>query len=723
MRTPAVLLLAVTLAAVRPASAQMVLEGLTGQVTTNEIARFKSHIQDLALPTTIGTTDLAYGTTGTRVESMGRMYEMTQDKAILDVMLRWTDRYLSWRNDPVTGDVDWTGQRELIWLPAENRSGAEQGIIAAKIAYAAQLILQTPALWSQTVASGDPHGYGATYKARADRYVLEMDKTEDTFLIKWFVRASDNRYFFPTDPRYDYNRAGRPAPHNQGWMFSFNKFRLSKCHDILGNAARAARYRQIVQANHNWYTSEFETRTYQGFPAYIWYYDETTNVEDMGHAQIGIQGMFYLDILGGYTNFPDRVRVANTIRYAVYIPASDSWFGEVNGTGSQGASVLPSYIVLSRWLPGLYSIIANDQIAADKITSNVECVGYLLWAKQARFTNNWTSPRWPAGTVTPTPTPTATHTPVVTPTPTPTPTPCSNCAFIEITPGASGVTASTNDGNLPANTVDNLLSTRWSGNGDGQWIRYDLGGVRRVSHVSIAVYNGNSRQNRFDLQVSSDGTTWTSVLTGGLTSGTTTLEEPYDFADVDARYVRYVGHMSTTGTFNSLTEVSLFAPAAVTATPTPTATSTPPIVTPTPTSGPIEVTPGAGAVTASTNDGNLPGNTVDNSLATRWSGCGDGAWLQLDLGTTRRVTHVRVAAYQGNVRRNQFDIQASTDGAAWTTVLTGATTNGTTTAEQTFDSADIDARWVRYVGHGAALNAGGTSAWNSVTEISVFAVP
>ena len=550
---------AVSLAAALSADAQMVFEGQTGQVTANEVARFKSHIQGLALPTTIGTTDLAYGTTGTRVESMGRFYEMTQDKAILDVMLRWTDRYLSWRNDPTTGTIDWTGKRELIWLPEENRSGAEQGIIAAKISYAAQLILQTPAIWTQTVASGNPHGYGATYKQRADRYVLEMDRTEDTFLIPWFVRAGDNRYFFPTDPRYDYNRAGRPAPHNQGWMFSFDKMRLARCHEILGNATRAARYRQIVQANHDWYTAEFDTRTYQGFPAYIWYYDETSNVEDVGHAQIGIQAMFYLDILGGYSNFPDRVRVGNTFRYAVYEPGTDRWFGEVNGTGSLRTDMLPSYIVLARFVPSLYSIIAADQVAANKIASNVETVGYLLWAKQARFTNDWTSPRWPAGTPTPTPTPT----PSATPTPTATPTARPTGGPVEITPGASGVTASTNDGNLPANTVDGNLGTRWSGSGDGAWIRFDLGSPRAVSRVTVAAYQGNLRRNRFDLQRSDDGALWSPILTGLSTSGTTTAEQAFDFPAVTTRYLRYHGHGASlnaggTSTWNSVTEVSLF---------------------------------------------------------------------------------------------------------------------------------------------------------------------
>jgi len=94
--------------------------------------------------------------------------------------------------------------------------------------------------------------------------------------------------------------------------------------------------------------------------------------------------------------------------------------------------------------------------------------------------------------------------------------------------------------------------------------------------VKVAVYNGNARRNRFDLQVSTGLSVWTTVWSGE-SSGTTTSEETYDFPDVDARWVRYVGHGSNVGTFNSVTEVSLFAPssASPTATPTPTSTPTP----------------------------------------------------------------------------------------------------------------------------------------------------
>jgi hypothetical protein len=169
-------------------------------------------------------------------------------------------------------------------------------------------------------------------------------------------------------------------------------------------------------------------------------------------------------------------------------------------------------------------------------------------------------------------------------------------------------------------------------------------------------------------------------------------------------------------------------PPTPTLTPTATATPTPtPTITPTPTSTaiptPTEITPRAAAVMASTNDGNIPGNTVDNSLNTRWSASGNGAWIRYDLGTLRRVTYVTIAVYRGNERKNRFDLQVSRDGANWTNVLTGATTDGMTRAERPYDFADIDARYVRYVGHGATLNAGGTTSWNSLTEVSIFGMP
>jgi len=307
--------------------------------------------------------------------------------------------------------------------------------------------------------------------------------------------------------------------------------------------------------------------------------------------------------------------------------------------------------------------------------------------------------------------------------------------YSDITPPGASVTASTSDSNVPPNTVDNNLATRWSGNGDGTWLRFDLGSSKTIGHVTLAAYNGNARRNRFDLQVSNDNANWTTVFSGE-TSGTTTNEEPFDFADVSARYLRYLGHGnigSTNPTMNSVTEVSLFGGDVCTSCPTPTPTSTPtptntpeptPTATPTPTPGPtpeyVEVTPGVSGATASTNDGNVPGNAVDNSLLTRWSGNGNGAWLQLDLGSTRTVGYVEISFFNGHLRSARFDLQVSGSASGpWTNVLTNATSNGTTTAAEVFDFADTDGRYVRYLGHGN--DSTDKPTWNSLQEVSVFA--
>jgi len=206
----------------------------------------------------------------------------------------------------------------------------------------------------------------------------------------------------------------------------------------------------------------------------------------------------------------------------------------------------------------------------------------------------------PSATPTPTPTspgPTATPspTPTIGPGPTATPTPTTPPGGdVEVTPGSGSVTASTNDGNVPGNTVDNSLSTRWSANGDGHWIKYDLGTSRTITRVRIGFYSGNTRQSRFDLQVSADNTTWTNVLTGAMSGGTTTQQESFDFADTSGRWVRYLGHGNTVNAWNSILELDVHATSGGGPTPTPTPTTgTQPTATPTPTPATATPTPTA----------------------------------------------------------------------------------------------------------------------------------
>lgn len=116
------------------------------------------------------------------------------------------------------------------------------------------------------------------------------------------------------------------------------------------------------------------------------------------------------------------------------------------------------------------------------------------------------------------------------------------------------VTASSNDGNIPSNSIDNDLSTRWSADGDGEWIQFDFGSTVQVQQISIAFYLGDQRSSSFDLEVSNDGSTWTTV--GSFEGSGTTLDPEWFVIGQDARYVRYVGHGNSSNTWNSLNEVA-----------------------------------------------------------------------------------------------------------------------------------------------------------------------
>jgi hypothetical protein len=126
---------------------------------------------------------------------------------------------------------------------------------------------------------------------------------------------------------------------------------------------------------------------------------------------------------------------------------------------------------------------------------------------------------------------------------------------------SSAVTASTYDtanNAVPANAVDGSLSTRWAGLGDGANLTFDLGPSQTVSYVKIAWYQGNTRTETFDLQVSADGLAFTTVYSG-TSSGTTTALELYEFTDVAARYVRILGHGNSSGNgWNSVSEAEVW---------------------------------------------------------------------------------------------------------------------------------------------------------------------
>lgn len=110
-------------------------------------------------------------------------------------------------------------------------------------------------------------------------------------------------------------------------------------------------------------------------------------------------------------------------------------------------------------------------------------------------------------------------------------------------------------GNVPENTLDGNLETRWSAEGD-QWIQYDLGEEKTITGVKVAWYLGDQRTTKFDVQVSRDAVTWETVYSGQ-SSGNTAELESVPMTEKTARYVRVYGHGNSQSMWNSPTEVEI----------------------------------------------------------------------------------------------------------------------------------------------------------------------
>ncbi|NOU68769.1 hypothetical protein GC096_32610 [Paenibacillus sp. LMG 31461] len=65
-------------------------------------------------------------------------------------------------------------------------------------------------------------------------------------------------------------------------------------------------------------------------------------------------------------------------------------------------------------------------------------------------------------------------------------------------------------------TIDGNMApeSRWSAEGSGEWLKYDLGSIQPVGSVGLAWYSGHTRKSYFDIYVSSDNVSWTKIELG-----------------------------------------------------------------------------------------------------------------------------------------------------------------------------------------------------------------
>ena len=253
-----------------------------------------------------------------------------------------------------------------------------------------------------------------------------------------------------------------------------------------------------------------------------------------------------------------------------------------------------------------------------------------------------------------------------------------------------------NAGTPAASAVDGNTGTRWSSAfSDPQWLEVDLGSALPVCQVVLnweAAY-----ATAFQVQVSTDGTTWTpvySTTTG--TGGVQTLT-----VSGTGRYVRMYGTARATGYGYSLWEFGIY------------------------TGGSGTGGGGGGGgggncgqndaavdhpTTASSIQDSDPGYTAryatDGSTVTRWaSAYADPQWLEVDLSGSLPICQV-VLNWE-NAYATAFQIQISSDNTNWTTIY--STTTGTG-GIQTLNVSGTG-RYIRMYGT-ARVTAYGYSLWS-----------
>lgn len=235
--------------------------------------------------------------------------------------------------------------------------------------------------------------------------------------------------------------------------------------------------------------------------------------------------------------------------------------------------------------------------------------------------------------------------------------------------------------------VDGDFTTRWSSAfSDPQWIQVDLGRVTAIDQIILHWEAAHARH--YDIQMSADGSNWTTVFTNSNSDG------GVDEISLNAsgRFVRVYCRSRATPYGNSLWELQIFSPDG----------------------GSSErLLSASGSATASSTEvAELPAAAaVDGDLSTRWaSGYSDPQWLTVDLGAVYKVNRVKLiweAAFG-----SRYEIQASQDGRDWNTLRSVVAGDG---GVDEFANLNTDARYVRMYG-----TARGTEWGYSLWEFEVY---
>ncbi len=254
----------------------------------------------------------------------------------------------------------------------------------------------------------------------------------------------------------------------------------------------------------------------------------------------------------------------------------------------------------------------------------------------------------------------------------------------------AGWTATASGGNA-ALAIDGDDSTRWTtgaAQSGAEWISMDLSAVTRFNRVAFNYTNfaGGDYPRAFNVQVSTNGSTWTTVYSGAGNSSSKVVTA--SFAPTTARYVR-INQTGSAGDWWSVGELNIFNDAASFS---------------------------RTQWTASASGGTSAAALIDGDVNNRWTSNAAqsaGQWVQLNLGARMTINNVILDTQKNNTSEGDYPrgytVQVSNNGSTWTQVAAGAGTFKATNINFT----PVSAQYVR-------VNQTGTAAqWWSVGEMSV----
>lgn len=152
---------------------------------------------------------------------------------------------------------------------------------------------------------------------------------------------------------------------------------------------------------------------------------------------------------------------------------------------------------------------------------------------------------------------TPTPPPVTQPPPT-TPATCAGFEYLDITRATASQTGGA--ALVAENVIDDDLSaaSRWAAGTVPASLTLDLGQQVLVREVGIAWHLGDERTSTFSLEVSDDGTSFTTLRGSGQSAGDTLSFDRYDVTDTSARYVRISGTGTSDGAPFAIVEAAVF---------------------------------------------------------------------------------------------------------------------------------------------------------------------